>query len=200
MNHNLTSGAQDNFARLSTLPLHQQALVATTMMERMLPNFLLFSEVANFGDGKVLRDALNVIWEKQQVKNAKINIDKQLEKLEPNIPECENFDMFGVYPALDTVMALHSLLQAMAGDEQGFLDVCKLSYSSVVKVVELELDQIDLTAKQLQEHPLMQYEGDFLAELIQDTEALQSIDKAVIVDYKQRALSDGISNIALEVA
>lgn len=199
MNHNLTRGAQANFAHLVTLKLHQQALVATTMMERMLPNFLLFSEVADFGDGKVLRDALNVMWEKQQVKNAKINIDKQLEKLEPNIPNCENFDMFGVYPALDTVMALHGLLQAMGGDEQGFLDVCKLSYSSVVKVVELELDQIDLTTKQLEEHPLMQYECDVLAEIISDVEALPNINKAVIVEYKQRALSDGITNIALEV-
>lgn len=199
MNHNLTRGAQANFEQLTGLKLHQQALIATTMMERMLPNFLLFSEVANFGDGKVLRDALNVMWEKQQVKNAKINIDKQLEKLEPNIPNCEDFDMFGVYPALDTIMALHGLLQAMSGDEQGFLDVCKLSYSSVVKVVELELDQIDLTTDQLEEHPLMQYECDFLAEVISDVEALQTINKAAIVDFKQRALSDGITNIALEI-
>ena len=199
MNHNLTQGAQDNFAQFSDLKLHQQALVASTMMERMLPNFLLFSEMASFGDGKVLRDALNLVWEKQQVSNAKINIEKQLEKLEPNIPDCDKFDMFGVYPALDTSMALHGLLQAMAGDQQGFLDVCKLSYSSVVKMIELELDEIDLSVKQLEEHPLMQYECDVLAELIADVAKLSKIDKVAVSQYKQRALSDGITNIALEV-
>lgn len=199
MDHSLTSQAQANFKNLVGLKLHQQALVASTMLERMLPNYLLFSQVSGFGDAKVLRDALNIIWEKQQVKSLKLNIDKQLEKLEPNIPNSDDFDMFGVFPALDTAMALNALLQAMGGDEQGFLDVCKLSYSSVVKVVELELDDPQVTVAQLQEHPLITYEHDVLAELIADVEQLSTIDKTVITQYKSRALADGITNIALEV-
>ena len=197
-NNQVTPQAKANFARLLGLKPFQQALVAATMLERMLPNYLLFSEVAQFGDGKVLRDLLNVIWEKQQVKSLKVNIDKQLEKLEANIPNCSEFDMFGVYPALDTAMAFHGILQGMSGDEQGFLDVCMLSYSSVVKVIELEFEGEEVTVEQLQAHPLMVYEQDVLAQLLDDVEALNGVDKQVVSDYKSRAVTDGITNIALE--
>lgn len=190
----------------SQLNAAQQMLVATTLVERMLPNYLLFSEVTEFGDGKMLRDALNIVWEKQVVKNLKLNIDKQLEKLEANIPDIEDFDMFGVYPALDTAMALLALLSAVpAADEEALLDVCKLSQASVGKVAEQELmalsegDTDAISDDMVRQHELMEYEMGFLEELVATAAKTEKPDKAVINGFRQRALADGITNIGIEV-
>jgi uncharacterized protein YjaG (DUF416 family) len=198
MSHNISS----NHQQLRSLAAHQQALVATTLVERMLPNYLLFCEVTEFGDGKVLRDALNIVWEKQIVKNLKFNADIQWEKIEPNVPDVEDFDMFGVYPALDTAMALGALLTGIAGDdEDAFIDVCKLSEASVGKVVEQELsvDNDEITAEMVEQHELMQYEAEFVAELIQTVSKSPRLDKQVVKSFRQRALADGITNIGIEV-
>jgi len=201
MTTDISTMAGQNYQQMAKLKLHIQALIASTMMERMLPNYLLFSQLTQFGEGKALRDALNIVWEKQHVKQLKLSTEKQLEKIEPNIPNIEDFDQFGVYPALDTAMALTCLLQGMGGDESGFVDVCKLSQASVGKLVELELsEQHDsLTDEQIHQHELMQYEVEFLAELIADASKLHQVNKSTVNRYKQRALADGITNIAIEV-
>ncbi|MCJ8273130.1 MAG: YjaG family protein [Psychrosphaera sp.] len=198
MSHNISS----NHQQLRSLAAHQQALVATTLVERMLPNYLLFCEVTEFGDGKVLRDALNIVWEKQIVKNLKFNAEIQWEKIEPNVPDVEDFDMFGVYPALDTAMALGALLTGIAGDdEDAFIDVCKLSEASVGKVVEQELaaDNDEITAEMVEQHELMQYEAEFVAELIKTVSKIPKPDKQAVKSFRQRALADGITNIGIEV-
>lgn len=197
MTTDISKAAQANYQQLAQLKPDFQALVAATMVERMLPNYQLFSQLCEFGDGQVLRVSLNLVWEKLQVKQLKLSIQKQLEKIEPQIPDVEQFEQFGVYPAFDTVMALTCLLQGMAGDEQGFVDACKLSQSSVSKVIELELGTED--AQLVHRHELMQYEVEFLAELIDIAQSLQQIDKSVVQKMKQRSLADGITNIALEV-
>ena len=40
------------------------------------------------------------------VKDAKVNFDSQLEKLEEAIPSAEDYDLYGVYPAIDACIAL----------------------------------------------------------------------------------------------
>ncbi len=192
------------FQPFSQLNPAQQMLVAATLVERMLPNYLLFSDVTKFGDGKILRDALNIVWEKLTVKNLKLNIDKQLEKIEPNIPEIDDFDMFGVYPALDTTMALMALLSGISGtDDEALLDVCTLSLSSVSKVAEQELmaqhGDDDITDAMFDEHELVQYEQEFLAELVETVSKTEKPDKALIAKFKARALADGITNIGIAV-
>ena len=188
-------------AEFSQLNEAQQALVAATLMERMLPNYLLFSEVAEFGDGKILRDALSLVWEKQQVKHLKVNIDKQLEKIEPNIPDVADFDLFGVYPALDAAMALCALLAGMKGDEQGFADVCQLSLGTVNKVAEQELAAAndEITDAMLAEHELVEYETGFQMMLIDWVCETEKPNNATIKQFRSRALEDGVTNIGIEV-
>lgn len=201
------STSNDPYQLFCDLDPARQLLLAATLTERMLPNYLLFSEVSGFGDGKVLRDALNIVWEKLLVKNLKLNIDKQLEKIEPNIPDVADFDLFGVYPALDSAMALNALLSGMAGNGDSednaaaLLDVCKLSRASVSKVAELELtaQDIEISEAQLTGHELMIYETEFFGELIATISVAAKPDKALIKQCRQRALADGISNIGIEV-
>lgn len=196
-----TRKTSQNFKRFKGLSPEQQAVVATAMVERMLPNYQLFAQVCEFGDAKVMRDALNIVWEKQQVKQLKLNFDKQLEKIEPNVPDVADFDMFGVYPALDFAMALISLLNGLSGShDYAFFDACKLSYSTVTKVVEQELsaDMDEFTEADIEQHELMEYENDFLAELMDMVEGKDKPGKGLVTELKQRAVADGISNIGIE--
>ena len=41
----------------------QQVAFSAAIIERMLPNYLMFSEVENTGDGKVLRNQLDLVWQ-----------------------------------------------------------------------------------------------------------------------------------------
>ncbi len=59
-----------------------------------------------FGDGLLYRRITDLITGCLTVKDAKVNFDSQLEKLEEAIPAADDFDMYGVYPAIDACVAL----------------------------------------------------------------------------------------------
>ena len=88
----------NNFQRIRQLNYLQQAVLAAVMIERMLPNYLLFSEALEFGNGTELRNVLNSIWEKLLLPKAKISLEKLNEKVEQNTPDIGDFDVFGFTP------------------------------------------------------------------------------------------------------
>ena len=54
----------NNFQRIRELNTVQKAALAAALMERMLPNYSLFSDALEFGDPAVLKNALALCWEK----------------------------------------------------------------------------------------------------------------------------------------
>jgi len=208
------------FAKLSHW---QQIAFSAALLERMLPNYQMFSEAADFGNAKVLRNQLDIIW--QWLNNSstvKINIDAQLLKLEPETPDPENFDFFGVFPALDACMALTALWQLMQNkplkkdkvsevDLEDVKSISRLSYNSVSYYVELLLidesddeaaaedEEFTITTQQLNEHPLMQWEKDTQNELF-DFLKFAASDKRTCQLAKKMSLSEGLSNLGIEIS
>ena len=159
----------NNFQRIRELNYLQKAVLASALIERMLPNYGLFSEATGFGDEALLRSALNVCWEKILLPKSKIDLEKQVEKIEPNVPELADFDMFGTYPAIDAATSLLSLMHGLMGqDEQEFISVSKISQATVARFIEYQMTVEGEVAdnKAVREHPLMQYEIEVLSELI----------------------------------
>ena len=192
----------NNFQRIRELNYVHQASLAAAMIERMLPNYLLFSEALEFGNGTELRNALNSLWEKLLLPKAKISLEKLNEKVEQNTPDLNDFDMFGVYPAIDTCTALITLINGMQQKEEAnFVDVCKISQASVAKFIEYQLTSEGEIADNaaLRAHPLMAYEMEVLAELIDKVESFERIDKDAVKALKQLAIADGQSNIGIEI-
>ena len=70
-----------------------------------------------FGDGQIYRRILDLIWETLTVKDAKVNFDSQLEKFEEAIPSADDFDLYGVYPAIDACVALSELVHSRLSGE-----------------------------------------------------------------------------------
>lgn len=192
----------NNFQRIRQLNYLQQACLAAATIERMLPNYLLFSEALEFGNGTELRNVLNSIWEKLLLPKAKISLEKLIEKIEQNTPDINQFDMFGVYPAIDVCTALITLVNGMQQkDTMDFVDVCKISQASVAKFIEYQLTVEDIIAdnQAIREHPLMTYEMEILTELIEKVSSFERIDKEAVKALKTLATDDGQTNIGIEI-
>ena len=190
----------------------QQVAFSAALLERMLPNYQLFAEHSEFGDFKVLRNQLDLIWQwLDKANRCKINYDAQIAKLEEQVPNPDDFDFLGVFPALDSAMALMSLFQGMqdaAGEGLG--NISKLSENSVSYYVELSLaqhidettpdeDEILISPEQITEHPLMQWEIATQNELF-DFLASASENKASCLKAKAMVLEEGLSNLGIEIS
>jgi len=204
------------FAKLSHW--HQIAFSAA-LLERMLPNYQMFSEAADFGNAKVLRNQLDIIWQWLDNSNTvKINSEAQLLKLEAETPDPEAFDSFGVFPALDACMAFSALWQLMQVkplkkqkaveiDTDDIQSISRLSHNSVSYYVELLLleeaediadEELIITAEQLDKHPLIQWEKDTQDELFNFLKFAVA-DKRTCKLAKQMSLSEGLSNLGIEI-
>ncbi|MCW8833791.1 MAG: YjaG family protein [Colwellia sp.] len=197
------------FAKLSHW--HQIAFSAA-LLERMLPNYQMFSETAQFGDFSLIRNQLDLIWQwldKNQAVN--ININAQLSKLEEQTPDPQEFDFFGVFPALDVCMALMSLWQLIQShgkdkSHDDVMSISKLSHNSVSYYVELLLieedgseEGVDIEASQINAHPLMAWEKDTQNELF-DFLKLAAENKRSCQLAKALVLSEGLSNLGIEIS
>jgi len=192
------------FAKLSHW---QQVAFASALLERMLPNYQMFSESSEFGSYTLLRNQLDLIWQWLDKNNKiKININAQLNKLEEQTPDPEVFDSFGVFPALDVCMAMMSLWQLMQTngtdkDHEDINSVSRLSQNSVNYYVELLLieDGIeDIQAANIDEHPLVVWEKETQNELFDflkmAAETKRSCQLAI-----EMVLSEGLSNLGIEI-
>lgn len=160
-----------------------------------------FSEVCEFGDPQVLDTVLNLLWQSSYDSKLKLNIDIYLERLELITPDPANFDVYGVYPAMDATTALIALLSAIQSKvEEDIVNISKLSSSTVANYIEaiseVELDEeafddyifnheVMLDEKALQEN---------LLELIEDNPKLNA---EFIKSLRKDIIDAGISNIGI---
>ncbi len=200
----------------SKLSYWQQIAFSAALLERMLPNYQMFSEAADFGDSQLLRTQLDIIWQwLADSKQVKINAQAQLNKLEEQVPDPEAFDFFGVFPALDVCMAQTSLWQLIQtkpknkkadANTDDVACVSRLSHNSVSYYVELLLlqqaeeqqQEVPITQADIDAHPLMQWEKDTQNELF-DFLKFAAENKRSCQLAKEMVLSEGLSNLGIEI-
>lgn len=196
----------NNFQQMRDLTFYQQAAIAATLLERMLPNYQLFSEVTSTGDAVLTRNILNLIWEWLTVKRVKINFEKLTDELDVVTPEVTHFDIFGVYPAVDCATALDTMLNGiMQQDSAEFINVAKISQATVARLIEYETDEQDISneaelKKVVRDHPLMQYEMECLAELIELVRPIQTFDREQMLTLKAWVKEQGLTNLGMELS
>ena len=188
------------FKRLKALTLPQKQLFATALCQRMYPNYQFFSEVCEFGTPQVLDTVLNLLWQKQYDNKLKLNIDIYLERLDEIAPEPQNFDSYGVYPALDAVSALIALLSAMQSKiEEDITNISKLSSSTVANYIEAICEQ-ELNDEALDEfvfsHPAMAEERE-LQSILLDAIEENKITPAFVKELRKEIIDSGVSNIGI---
>jgi len=119
--------------RLERLESWQHVTFMACLCERMYPNYAMFCQQTGFGDAQLYRRIVDLIWETLTVKDAKVNFDSQLEKLEEAIPAAEDYDLYGVYPAIDACVALSELVHSRLSGEtlEHTIEVSKTSIPTV---------------------------------------------------------------------
>ncbi|MBT0587690.1 DUF416 family protein [Alteromonas oceanisediminis] len=189
------------FAQVRELPLAAAVGFCATMLERQLPNFKLFCEVASIDDESQMSKALAQVWLAYQalISGKKITTNMALlrEKVELISPHSADHDNFGVYPAIDCAMSMVATLNLLAKEEDaGAVVVSKLSQGSVELVI-LATEGDDLSNEAIKAHPLMQREVDFQQQLL----AVLNVPKRdlpSVEQLQQLAHHDGASNIGIE--
>ncbi len=178
----------------------QLAAYCAAVSERMFPNFALFARLMEFGDVAKMRQILDAVWDNLSNTGAKMNFEVQLDKVEANMPNLDEFDMYGASPALDAIVALYSSLNTVLSADAGeVLNVANMSRESVATFIEMSADdQIsdDELVRFINTHELMQQEDDFHAdilEIIQD----DLPRTAALSELRELAHNDGYSNIGI---
>lgn len=187
--------------RLENLATWQHLTFMTCLCERMYPNYHLFCEITEQPqNAKVYHNILNLVWEYLTVKEANINFENQLEKLENIIPDVNDYDFYGVVPALDACEGLAEVLHTIiagASLEQA-VKVSQLSLGTVAGYLETEYDRT-LSEVELKESDLIQQELDVQWQLYRALKEAERHDVELISDLKNALREEAVSNICIKI-
>ena len=185
------------FQRLQRLePRRQQAFMAA-LCERLLPNYALYAETTGHGDIKGLRAVLDLVWERLAVKEARIDFERQAEKLAELEPPAED-DSFGARRALEAVVAISALLDTLRGEApEAVLEVSRTSRGGVRAFIELTEGEEDgeRLAALVREHPLMADENDFQDAVLEAVEG--DLGRDGLKALRRLGRNEGVSNLGL---
>ncbi|ERB64019.1 hypothetical protein N779_17695 [Vibrio coralliilyticus OCN008] len=185
--------------RLEKLEPWKQITFMACLCERMYPNFAMFCDSTEFAEPRIYRDILDSIWEQLTVKSAKVNYERQLEKLEEIIPSSEDFDFYGVYPAIDACIGLSTLLHGLLDRDDLFESMQKISQQSVQTVAQLEEAQtgLEITNDNQKDNEAVCEEWDVQWAIFRPLKDAQERDIELIKDLRFELREDGISNIGV---
>lgn len=184
--------------RLAKLAGWQHVTFMACLCERMYPNYQLFCHETDFTDALVYRRILDLIWESLLVKDAKVNFDTQLEKLEKHIPIGEEFQVYAVYPAIDACVALSELLHSRLSGET-IEHAIEASKTSITTVAMFEMTQLgqNLTDEKLNENPAVIDEWDMQWEIFRLLASCNERDPELIKGLRSELREASVSNIGL---
>lgn len=187
--------------RLENLATWQHLTFMACLCERMYPNYHLFCEITEQPqNAKVYHNILNLVWEYLTVKEANINFENQLEKLENIIPDVNDYDFYGVVPALDACEGLAEVLHTIiagASLEQA-VKVSQLSLGTVAGYLETEYDRT-LSEVELKKSDLIQQELDVQWQLYRALKEAERHDVELISDLKNALREEAVSNICIKI-
>jgi len=186
--------------RLENLESWQHLTFMAALCERMVPNFKLFCQMNELSaEAKTYQNILNLVWEYLTVKDAKINFENQLEKLETIIPDVNDYESFGVVPALDACQALAEILHAIIAGEtlERAVEMSLISLGTVTSLLETETGR-DWSDSELKESEDIQAELDVQWQIYRLLKECEKRDIELILDLKNEIRAEGISNIGIE--
>jgi len=188
--------------RLENLATWQHLTFMACLCERMYPNYHLFCEITEQPqNAKVYHNILNLVWEYLTVKEANINFENQLEKLENIIPDVNDYDFYGVVPALDACEGLAEVLHTIIAGAS-LEQAVKVSQLSLETVADLLVEQNgrELSEVELKETEEIQQELDVQWQIYRTLKEAEKYSIELISDLKNELREVGISNICIKIS
>jgi len=186
--------------RLEKLESWQHVTFMASLCERMYPNYQAFCLETGFGEPQVYRRILDLIWETLVVKDAKVNFDSQLEKLEEAVPSSDDYDLYGVYPAIDACIALGELIHSRLSGET-LSHAVAVSETSIRTVAMLEMTQAgkEMTDEELKVIPAVEEEWDIQWEIFRLLADCEERDLELIKGLRSDLREAAVSNIGINL-
>ncbi|QQO62831.1 YjaG family protein [Providencia manganoxydans] len=186
--------------RLEKLESWQHVTFMACLCERMYPNYQMFCQQSGFADTKAFRSILDLVWETLVIKDSKVNFDSQLEKLEEIIPSADDFDIYGVYPAIDACIALGEVIHSKLSGET-LSHAIAVSEASIRTVAMLEMTQAgkEMSEEELKELSSIEEEWDIQWEIFRLLAACEERDLELIKGLKSDLREAGVSNIGITI-
>jgi len=174
-------------------------IFAACLIQRMLPNYLLFCEAFGAGQPAVAKSIVDVVWEKLSLPQTSVNMASQLEKLEAVTPNVDEYEGFGVLPANDFCVALGELLENFDQfTDEMVVAISHISSEGIVAMLEFQGEDLE----QLGMHPLWQEEAFFQREIynrLYDLQLVAADRKAQIKSLRDYSRNDGVSNLGISL-
>ncbi|XOV80243.1 MAG: YjaG family protein [Aestuariibacter sp.] len=187
----------NTFQQVRELSDWRAKVFACALVERMLPNYQLFCEATSFSDATDMSNLVNILWEVVLNPKTKINYSVQLEKIEEATPDVQDFDNYGVYPALDFSVAIEAAFNLFSGDDpQGAVVISKVSQGCVEAFIDATSDA-ELNSEDVKAHPVMRREIEFQQALLAQLNNMQRREKEQLQAVRQFGKQDGMSNIGI---
>ncbi len=179
----------------------QLTAFSAALTERMLPNFMLFARLIEFGDAQQVRRIMDGVWDHLSG-GAKMNFEVQLDHIEANMPSLDEYDMYGAMPALDAVVALYSTLVCiLEQDPAEAINIADLSRESVATFIEVNEADPQLSDAELMRfistHDLMQDEDAFQEDVFIKLSAQDQPNPQFIQMLRSFSMNEGVSNIGI---
>ncbi|WP_434526817.1 YjaG family protein [Photorhabdus asymbiotica] len=186
--------------RLEKLESWQHLTFMASLCERMYPNYQMFCCQTGFAEPALYRRILDLVWEILVVKDAKVNFDNQLEKLEQIIPSADDYDIYGVYPAIDACIALGEIIHSRLSGET-LMHAIAVSEISIRTVAMLEMTRAgkEMTDEELKELPAIEEEWDIQWEIYRLLAGCEERDIELIKGLKADLRESAISNIGINL-
>ena len=185
------------------LPWQRTAFI-TALTERMYPNYLLFTELAQWGDAAPLRKVLDKSWAyvKQGTREFS-GWESWHTKIEEQVPHQQDFDMFGVFAAIDTMVCASLLLDSYKDEHANFAVSASELSTDLVQFYIDATTQENMTDDEFEvyvnKHDLMLQEQDFqaqLLELLAATEHANQLDWPAFIAFAE---NEHVSNIGIAI-
>ena len=120
------------------------------------------------------------------------------EKFEEAIPSADDFDLYGVYPAIDACVALSELVHSRLSGET-LEHAVEVSKTSITTVAMLEMTQAgrEMSDEELKENPAVEQEWDIQWEIFRLLAECEERDIELIKGLRADLREAGESNIGM---
>lgn len=187
----------NTFSLVRELDKPKALVLSCALIQRMLPNYLLFCDAMQLPHAESAKNLVNLLWEMTTNKAMKLNTEAQGEKLEEITPDTEDYDNLAVYAALDFCMSCHMTLQLVANEEpQAAVIVAKLSQGCVERHIG-GMEDKDLSGAELKQHPLMHFELASLNAILAFCQQ-KNIKAEEIKALRAEIIEQGVSSLGIE--
>ncbi len=193
--------AKQRRKQLEKLGGWRQFAFLLALAERAFPNFALFAELTGVEHGDRFRAGLDSAWSMLEKKDHNVDPLQLLARLETVQPDPQQYDFFGVRPALDAWQLLEQALLCHVNPDRGrAVEGASLALETVVTFIEVSegegLDENELV-KLLDRHELIHAETGFQEALLELLRSSKAPAVEVVAQLRAMAENEGVSNLGL---